>query len=92
QWTTDKDFEALRHELRLKAQTFGGQDIALGKANDNNNTVVLTYRNGLQDGAKEYGIKAGVPETDKLEAFEAIANILVPIGLRPFEKYLLVKS
>jgi pPIWI_RE module N-terminal domain/RNaseH domain of pPIWI_RE/MID domain of pPIWI_RE len=92
QWTTDKDFEALRRELRLKAQTFGGQDIALGKANDNNNTVVLTYRNGLQDGAKEYGIKAGVPETDKLEAFEAIANILEPIGLRPFEKYLLVKS
>ncbi|KAB8318305.1 DUF3893 domain-containing protein [Tolypothrix campylonemoides VB511288] len=87
QWTTDKDFEALRRELRLKMQPFSGQDIALGKANDNNNTVVLTYRNGLQDGAKEYGIKAGVPETDKLEAFEAIAKILKPIGIQEFEGY-----
>ncbi|MHC5826236.1 MAG: pPIWI_RE module domain-containing protein, partial [Nostoc sp.] len=58
QWVTDKDFEALRRELKLKAQTFGGQDIALGKASDNSNTVVLTYRNGLQNGVKEYGIKA----------------------------------
>ncbi len=92
QWVTDKDFEALRRELKLKAQTFSGQDIALGKASDNSNTVVLTYRNGLQNGVKEYGIKAGVPETDKLEAFEAIANILERIGLQKFEGYSQVKS
>lgn len=92
QWETDKDFEALRRELGLKVQPFCGQDIALGKANDNNNKVVLTYRNGLQEGAKQYGIKAGIPETNKLEAFEAIAKILEPIGLQEFEGYSLVES
>jgi hypothetical protein len=46
---------------------------------------MLTYRNGLQEGKHE--IDAGVPEIDKLEAFEAIAKILEPIGFKAFDNY-----
>ena len=92
QWNTDKDFEALRRELKLPLQSFKGQEIALGKANTDCCEVVLTYRNGLQDSSEEHGIKVGVPEIDKLEAFEKIANILAPIGLQPFEGYSPVQS
>lgn len=60
---------------------------------------MLTYRNGLgrnvedgEDGSEENGIAAGVPETDKLDAFEAIAKILQPFGLHPFEAYSQVQS
>jgi hypothetical protein len=43
QWTTDKDFELLRRELRIKVQPFSGQDIALSQANDNNNISLFCH-------------------------------------------------
>lgn len=92
QWETDKDFEALRRKLKLPMQSFNGQEIALGKANNENCKVVLTYRDGIQNSSEEHGIKVGVPEIDKLEAIDAISNILAPVGLHPFEGYSPVQS
>jgi hypothetical protein len=89
-WAIDKDFEALRGKLKLPLKTPNGQNIdgsqiALGQASTERCQVMLTYRNGLQEG--KHGIEAGVPEIDKLEAFEAIAKILEPMGFKAFENY-----
>ncbi|MEH2234247.1 MAG: RNaseH domain-containing protein [Nostoc sp.] len=98
-WATDTDFEILRRELKLPLESFDGQQIALGKASTDNCEVVLTYRNGLQDNSEEdenssggYGIETGVPEIDKLDALEAIANILKPLGIQIFDGYTKVLS
>ncbi len=93
-WAIDKDFEALRGKLKLPLKTPNGQNIdgsqiALGQASTESCKVMLTYRNGLQEGKHE--IDAGVPEIDKLEAFEAIAKILEPIGFKAFDNYSPVK-
>ncbi|MEP0855633.1 RNaseH domain-containing protein [Trichocoleus sp. DQ-U1] len=102
-WETDKDFEALRRQLRLPIKTPNGQDIdgqqiALEKASTERCQVLLTHRNGLQDNSDEDennwetpGVETGVPEIDKLEAFEEIAKIIEPFGLKPFENYKQVK-
>ncbi|MEH2466298.1 RNaseH domain-containing protein [Nostoc sp.] len=98
-WATDTDFEILRRELKLPLQSFDGQQIALGKASTDSCEVVMTYRNGLQDNSGEdedssekYGIETGVPEIDKLDAFEAIAKILNPLGIKIFDGYTKVAS
>ncbi|MBC1235726.1 RNaseH domain-containing protein [Nostoc sp. 2RC] len=98
-WVTDKDFEALRRELNLLMQPFDGQQIALGRASTDQCQVLLTYRDGLQDNPEkdedsleEEEIEKGVPEIDKLEAFEALAKILKPSKLKPFNSYSPVKS
>ncbi|MHC5773506.1 RNaseH domain-containing protein [Nostoc sp.] len=98
-WATDTDFEILRRELKLPLQSFDGQQIALGKASTDSCEVVLTYRNGLQDISEEdedssgkYGIETGVPEIDKLDALEAIAKILNPLGIKIFDGYTKVPS
>lgn len=93
-WVVGKDFEALRRKLKLPIKTPGGQmidgqQIALGKASTDSCQVLLTYRNGLQEG--KHKINVGVPEIDKLEAFEAIAKILEPIGFKSFDNYSTVK-
>ncbi|MEG4989749.1 RNaseH domain-containing protein [Microcoleus sp. BR0-C5] len=93
-WAIDKDFEALRGKLKLPLKTPNGQNIdgsqiALGQASTERCQVMLTYRNGLQEGKHE--IDAGVPEIDKLEAFEAIAKIIEPIGFKAFDNYSPVK-
>ncbi|WP_449420367.1 RNaseH domain-containing protein [Phormidium nigroviride] len=93
-WVVGKDFEALRRKLKLRIKTLDdqnidGQQIALGKASTDSCQVMLTYSNGLQEGNHE--INVGVPEIDKLEAFEAIATILEPIGFKPFDNYSPVK-
>ncbi|MEH1837799.1 MAG: RNaseH domain-containing protein [Nostoc sp.] len=97
-WKTSKDFEILRREFNL-GQTSDGQEIALGLASTDSCEVLLTYRNGLQDNSEEdeeiaekYGIEAGVPEIDKLDAFEAIAKILKPLGMEVFDGYTEVSS
>lgn len=96
-WETDTDFEILQRELKLPLQSFDGQQIAFGKASTDCCQVMLTYRNGIQDNSKdedgleEYGIETGVPEIDKLEAFEAIAKILDPLGIKSFKSYSQVK-
>jgi hypothetical protein len=71
----------------------------LGLASTNSCEVLLTYRNGLQDNSEDdeetsekYGIETGVPEIDKLDAFEAIAQILQPLGIEIFKDYKKVPS
>ncbi|NTW20014.1 MAG: RNAseH domain-containing protein [Nostocales cyanobacterium W4_Combined_metabat2_030] len=88
-WVTGKDFEALRRELSLSTQAFNGQQIVAGEASTEKCQVLLTYKNGLQD--DNHGIDAGVPEIDKLEAYEKIAQILKSIGMNPFDAYSPVK-
>lgn len=93
-WAIDKDFEALRRKLQLPLKTPDGQDIdgqqiALGKASTDSCQVMLTYRNGLQE--SQHKINAGVPEIDKLEAFEKIAKIIEESGFKPFDNYSVVK-
>ena len=87
-WKPDKGFEALRRELKLPMQAFSGPEIALGHANTESCQLTLTYRNGLGS----HKIDVGVPEVDRLEAFDAIANILQPVGIVPFEDYKPVKN
>ncbi|MEH2285023.1 MAG: RNaseH domain-containing protein [Nostoc sp.] len=98
-WVTDTDFEILRREFKLPLESFDGQQIALGMASTDSCEVVLTYRNGLQDNSEEdedssgkYGIETGVPEIDKLDALEAIAKILNPLGIKIFDGYTKVPS
>lgn len=71
----------------------------MDKASTDSCEVVLTYRNGLQDISEEdedssgkYGIETGVPEIDKLDALEAIAKILKPLGIQIFDGYTKVSS
>ncbi|MCT7968445.1 DUF3962 domain-containing protein [Laspinema sp. D1] len=94
QWKIDKDFEVLRRKLHLSLKTTEGQNInpeqiALGKASTDSCKIMLTFRNGLQEG--QHGIKVGVPEIDKLEAFEAISDLLKPLGFEPFQSYSEIK-
>ncbi|MFS0519289.1 pPIWI_RE module domain-containing protein [Nostoc sp. UIC 10607] len=97
-WVADTDFNILQRELKLK-QSCDGQEIASGLASTDSCEVVLTYRNGLQDNSEDdeeisekYGIETGVPEIDKLDAFEAIAKILEPLGIKVFDGYTEVLS
>ncbi|MBD2531698.1 DUF3962 domain-containing protein [Nostoc flagelliforme FACHB-838] len=97
-WKTDKHFEILRRKLNL-GSSCNGQEIALGLASTDSCEVLLTYRNGLQDNSEEdeetserYGIETGVPEIDKLDAFEAITKILKPLGIKIFDGYTEVPS
>ncbi|WP_414563936.1 MULTISPECIES: RNaseH domain-containing protein [unclassified Anabaena] len=97
-WKTDTEFEILRSKLNL-GSSCDGQEVALGSASTNSCKVLLTYRNGLQDNSEDdeetsekYGIETGVPEIDKLDAFEAIAKILQPLGIEIFQDYTEVKS
>lgn len=98
-WVTDKDFEAIRRQLKLSMQPFDGQQIALGAASNEKCKVLLTYRDGLQDNSDSYedaseedGIEKGVPEIDKLKAFEEITKILKPLKIKPFDSYKPIKS
>jgi RNaseH domain of pPIWI_RE/pPIWI_RE module N-terminal domain/MID domain of pPIWI_RE len=86
-WATDNAFEAIRDRLQLPYQSFDASAIARGEASTNDCRVLLTLREGLQDRQHPHGIKRGVPEADKLEAIDAIAAILAPTGLRPFDGY-----
>lgn len=88
-WVTGKDFEPLRFKLRLSTQTFNGTQIVAGEASTEKCKVLLTHKNGLQD---DHGIDAGVPETDKLEAYEKIAEIFESIGMKHFDAYDKVKA
>jgi hypothetical protein len=93
EWETDSAFELLRRELKLEAQRFSGREIARGAATTEECQVLLNYREGIEDkNEDENDLKAGVPEIDKLEAFDAIAKILEPLGIKPFDAYNKVKA
>ncbi|EAZ93900.1 RNaseH domain-containing protein [Crocosphaera chwakensis] len=88
-WQPDSSFAALQRELNLPLNISNGQQIVQNSASTKDCQVLLTYRNGIQE--KNHDIKAGVPEKDKLEAFEAITQILATVGIKPFKDYSKVK-
>lgn len=87
QWRTDSAFEVLRRELQLPTQIFDAHQIVRGEASTEDCQVLLKDRRGIRDRQEEHGIETGVPEIDQLKAFDAIAKILTPIGLKPFDGY-----
>ncbi|KST64034.1 pPIWI_RE module domain-containing protein [Mastigocoleus testarum] len=89
EWQPDDAFSVLQRELNLPLNISNAEQIIQGKASTDDYQVLLTYRNGLQE--KKYDIDVGVPEKDKLEAFQAIAKILDSKGIKPFDGYSEVK-
>lgn len=87
-WVLSSDFEALRRKLKLPLTINNPQEIAFDQASNDSFQVMLTHRNVLQ----KHEIKVGVPEIDKLEAFESIKEILKPIGIIPFNSYSQVQA
>lgn len=85
QWAPDNAFDALRYHLHLPMEQMDGCRIARGDASTDDCRVLLAYRDAVSDGM--HGVKAGVPEIDKLEAFEAIAGVLGELGLQPLTEY-----
>ena len=85
EWQPDSSFAVLQRELNLPLNISNANQIVRGEANTDDCQVLLTYRNGIQE--SEHGIDAGVPPKDKLEAFENIAQILKPQGIKPFDGY-----
>ena len=90
EWQPDTSFSVLQRELNLPLNIFNANQMVRGEANTDNCQVLLTYRNGLQE-KKKHGIDTGIPPKDKLEAFRAVAKILEPQGIQPFEGYSKVK-
>lgn len=88
-WAPDNAFDALRYHLHLPVEQMDGCRIARGDASTEDCRVLLSYRDAVSDGS--HGVKAGVPEVDKLEAFEAIAGVLGELGLQPLAEYRRVK-
>ncbi|KAA0578210.1 RNaseH domain-containing protein [Azospirillum sp. Sh1] len=91
-WRPDNAFEALRGDLGLPFVRLDGAAIVRGEASTDRRRVLLTYREGLQDSRRRHGIRAGVPERDKLDAFDAVAEIVRPLGVLPFDGYEAVKA
>jgi hypothetical protein len=91
-WSLDQDLAAIRSHLCLPMQPLSVQGIASGQVNTESCQFLLTYRNGLRESAGKHGIKVGVPELDKLEAFEKIAELLAPVGLTPFNEYVCIPA
>lgn len=89
EWQPDDSFSVLQRELNLPLGKFNGVQIANGEASTEDCKVLLTYSDS--DGNQSHDIKAGVPEQDKLEAFQAIKEIFKPLKITPFDAYTPVK-
>ena len=89
EWQPDSSFAALQRKLNLPLDISNGKQIVQNLASTADCQVLLTYRHGIQE--TRHDIKAGVPEKDKLEAFEAITQILATVGIEPFKNYSKVK-
>jgi hypothetical protein len=89
-WIPDSAFQVLRRDLSLPLKLVDGNDIARGEASTTSSRVLLVHRDAIADG--RHGIKLGVPEVDKLEAFDAAARILASTGIVPFGGYKRLQS
>lgn len=88
-WMPDNAFEAVKRELSLPLRSMDGHEIASGAASTADSRVLLVHRDTVSEG--RHGIKRGVPEVDKLEAFQALAAELASMGITPFEGYTKLK-
>lgn len=71
------DYDAVQRRYHLK----GGLDglaVAGGEANNQLCELYVNYRNRYG----RHDVKAGVPELDKIQAFEKVEEILAPFGFR----------
>ena len=89
EWQPDSSFSVLQRELNLPLDKFNGVQIANGESSTDDCQVLLTYSDS--DGNQSHDIKAGIPEKDKLEAFQAIKEIFKPLKITPFNAYTPVK-
>lgn len=80
-WEPDNGFHALQRHFDLPLGKWNGDSLARGEASNDDCQVRLVHRHGLKDSNLQ--INAGVPEIDKLQAFEAVAERLKPHGLFP---------
>jgi hypothetical protein len=84
-WRPDHAFDALRRRFQLPLLPHDATSICSGSASTEDCNVRLVHRPGLAQ--QEPKIKGGVPEIDKLEAYEMIAAELSKHGLTPFCSY-----
>lgn len=92
EWQPDSSFSVLQSERELDLpldKKFNGVQIANGEASTDDCQVLLTYSDS--DSNQSHDIKAGVPEKDKLEAFQRIKEIFEPLNITPFDAYIPVK-
>lgn len=78
------DYNAIQRRYHLKGG-LNGPAVAGGEANNEQCELYVNYRNGYG----RHSVKAGVPELDKIEAFEKVEKILTPLGFQewdPLEK------
>lgn len=88
EWIPNDSFSVLCQHFRLSPRNFIGQEIAARKADSDKCQFFLTYRHGIG----EHSVGAGVPEIDKLKAFENIKKLLGSHGLIPFESHVKVPN
>jgi len=81
-------FSALQRALQLPAG-LTGLEIAAGAASTADWQVLVNYRTGT---ASRHSIGGGVPEVDKLAAFDAVAAVFAPLGLMPGIPMTLLKT
>jgi hypothetical protein len=84
-WMPDNAYEALKPALGLPLLTLDAQGLLRGEADTADSRVRLVHRDSISAG--RHRIKVGVPELDKLEAFDHLTQALAPIGLVPFRSY-----
>lgn len=89
-WEPDNAFQALQRHFKLPLGKWSGDAIARGDASSVRCPVRLVHRPGLRDSTSQ--INVGVPEIDKLDAFEAVVELLRPYGLAPLECLSRVKT
>mgnify|MGYP000883533593 CR=1 FL=1 len=82
-WTLDNAYEAIRRTLGLPLHVNDAASLLRGEGNTQTASVRLSYRPGISD--EQHAIQAGVPERDKLEAFEEATKLFREFGLQPFE-------
>jgi hypothetical protein len=87
-WMPDNAFEVFRREFGLPLARMDGHAIARGDASTQA-VKVLLREGSSRDG---HQIKRGVPELDKLEAFEAAARLFESMGVIPFREYEKVRT
>lgn len=79
----DNAFEVLRQHFGLPLRGLDGRAIAAGDASTDAARALLVYRSAVA--SDTHRVKAGVPDLDRLEAFEGVASSLKELGLVPIK-------
>ena len=82
-----EDYYVIQRRYRLKGG-LDGPAVAGGEANNERIALYVNYRNGYG----KHSVKAGVPELDKIEAFEKVEEILSPLGFQVWNPLERVKT